>query len=77
MHIYCIDLLSSKDSISKKSKALPMFHAVTGCDTVSSFSAKGKKTAWKTWLSYHKVTSAFHLLSDRPESATLSTYLYS
>ena len=54
----------------EKSKALPMFHAITGCDTVSSFSGKGKKTAWKTWLSYHEVTSAFHLLSDRPESVT-------
>ena len=54
----------------EKSKALPMFHAITGCDTVSSFSGKGKKTAWKTWLSYHQVTSAFHLLSNRPESVT-------
>ena len=29
----------------RKSQALPMFHAYTGCDTVSSFSTKGKKTA--------------------------------
>ena len=33
---------------SEKPKALPMFHAFTGCDTVSSFSTKGKKTAWDT-----------------------------
>ncbi len=25
--------------------ALPMFHALTGCDTVSCFSGRGKKTA--------------------------------
>ncbi len=32
-----------------KSQALPMFHAYTGCDTVSSFATRGKKTAWDTW----------------------------
>ena len=54
----------------EKSKALSMFHSITGCDTVSSFSGKDKKTAWKTWLSYYEVTNAFNLLSDRPESVT-------
>ena len=29
----------------EKSSALPMFHALTGCDTVSSFVGHGKKTA--------------------------------
>ena len=28
--------------------ALPMFHALTGCDTVSSFAGHGKKAAWST-----------------------------
>ena len=56
----------------EKSKALSMFHSSTGCDTVSSFSGKDKKTAWKTWLSYHEVTNAFNLQSDRPESVTVS-----
>ena len=27
-----------------KSKALPVFHAITGCDTVSSFAGRGKIT---------------------------------
>jgi len=27
-----------------KSKALQVFHAYTGCDTVSSFNTRGKKT---------------------------------
>ena len=31
--------------------ALPMFHALTGCDTVSSFAGHGKKAAWSTWKS--------------------------
>jgi len=26
--------------------ALPMFHAFTGCDNVSCFGGRGKKTAW-------------------------------
>ena len=30
---------------SEKSKALPMFHALTGCDTVSFFAGRGKKSA--------------------------------
>ena len=29
--------------------ALPIFHALTCCDTVSSFAGHGKKTAWSTW----------------------------
>ena len=31
------------------SSALPIFHALTCCDTVSSFAGHGKKTAWSTW----------------------------
>jgi len=30
----------------QKAKALPLFHAITGCDTVSFFGGKGKRTAW-------------------------------
>ena len=30
------------------SKALPVIHAFSGCDTVSSFIGKGKKSVWKT-----------------------------
>lgn len=49
-----------------KSTALPVFHAYTGCDTVSSFSTKGKKSAWTTWMSYDDVTPAFLSLSTGP-----------
>ena len=28
---------------------IPMFHAFSGCDTVSAFCGRGKKTAWITW----------------------------
>ena len=33
----------------QKALALPMFHALTGCDTVSSFAGHGKKAAWAVW----------------------------
>ena len=33
----------------KRALALPMFHAFTGCDTVSFFARKGKRSAMKTW----------------------------
>lgn len=33
-------------------RALPFFHAFTGCDTVSAFFGKGKVMAWKTWTKF-------------------------
>ena len=42
---------------------LPVFHAFTGCDIVSSFGGRGRKTAWKIWQVFPDVTKAFeHLL---------------
>lgn len=41
-----------------KCEALPMFHALTGCDTVSCFHGKGTKSAWAAWNSYPEVTDA-------------------
>ena len=45
--------------------ALSMFHAVIGCDMVSFFGGKGKKTAWDTWKAYQAVTLAFCALVTR------------
>ena len=47
--------------------ALPMFHAFTGCDTVSSFSGRGKKTAWDTWMASDDVTGAYCALATNPD----------
>ena len=47
-------------------KALPFFHAFTGCDTVSCFYGKGKKTAMNTWNSFPEVTTAFLSLGNTP-----------
>lgn len=49
-----------------KSRALPVFHAYTGCDTVSFFSTKGKKSAWDTWAAFEEVTPTFLNLSCGP-----------
>ena len=47
--------------------ALPMFHALTGCDTLSSFAGHGKKTAWSTWKSLPELTYAPLMLADEPK----------
>jgi len=47
-----------------KSRALPFFHALTGCDTTSCFFHRGKKSAWETWNVYPEVTQAFLELCD-------------
>ena len=47
-----------------RSRSLPVFHALTGCDTTSAFKGKGKKTAWQAWQIYEAVTDTFvHLAS--------------
>ena len=46
-----------------KSQALPMFHAYTGCDTVSLFNTRGKKIAWDTWKAFDELTPALVDLS--------------
>ena len=41
-----------------------MFHAFTGCDTVSSFVNKDKKTAFKVWRALPEITPVFaHYMS--------------
>lgn len=53
-----------------RSKALPFFHAFTGCDTTSCFAGRGKKTAMDTWKLYDEVTDAFTSLSSSPSQVT-------
>ena len=47
--------------------ALPAFHAFTGCDIVSCFHRKGKKTALDTWKCFPEVTPVFIALSNPQE----------
>jgi len=44
-------------------KILPVFHTFTGCDTVSAFRGRGKKTAWNAFL-----MSLKHLLMEDSNS---------
>ena len=55
--------------------ALPMFHAFTGCDTVSFFGGRGKRTAWNTWKAYKDVTPAFCTLVSTPTLQTIKEWL--
>ena len=40
-------------------RALPMWFALTSCDTVFIFSGRGKKTAWKVWKVFPEDTETF------------------
>ena len=49
---------------------LPIFHALTECDTVSSFAGIGKKTAWEIWKVFPEVTDAFKELLRMPSDVS-------
>ena len=48
------------------SRALPMFHPLTGCDTVSTFVGHGKKTSWAAWKAFPQLTDALLSLACPP-----------
>ena len=50
----------------ERAAVLPMFHALTGCDTVSFFAGRGK-TAWDIWGVFPGLTSTLLTLSSLPE----------
>ncbi|KAK1894215.1 Nicotinate phosphoribosyltransferase [Dissostichus eleginoides] len=50
----------------EKSKGILFFHAFTGCDVVSAFRGKGKKTAWQTWEVCDEASDLFSKLSQYP-----------
>ena len=53
--------------------ALLFWHAFTGCDTVSQFAGRGKKTAWNAWVSLPEATKTFGSLPycSKPSDAEL------
>ena len=53
-------------SLAEKSKGMLFFHAFTGCDIVSAFRGKGKKSAWQTWNVCNEITENFRKLSHYP-----------
>ncbi len=61
-----------------KCRGLPFFHALTGCDNVSSFGGRGKKTAWETWKACDgvtNVTAAFCALAATPTPSIIDDYM--
>ena len=50
------------------------FHALTGCDTTSSFYKVGKGKFWNKWMEMNKhsnsLTNVFQQLSDQPKRIT-------
>ena len=55
------------------SLVLPVFHAFTGCDTVSQFAQVGKKTAWKMWETHDELTGALYELHCAPDQISEET----
>ena len=50
-----------------KSRALPVFHALTGFDTTSFVKGTGtKKLAWHAWQVYEEATERFEYLASHP-----------
>ena len=58
-----------------KSLALPMFHAFTGCDTISRVSGRGKKTAWDVRKVFPEVTDTFSALMGQPQHSDVDAAL--
>ena len=52
-----------------KSKIMSIFHAFSGCDTISSFHGRGKKSAWESLVSFPEVKVAFQYMVDHPFEA--------
>lgn len=45
---------------------MPFFHAFIGCDVVSAFRGKGKKTVWQIWNVCTEASATFAKLSKQP-----------
>ena len=43
-----------------RSRALPVFHALTGCDTSSTFRGNGNKSAWQAWQAFSESLKHFN-----------------
>ena len=59
---------------SDASWGLLFLHAVSGCDTVSSFHGIGKKTAWNAWCSMPHLKPLFAKLSRAPSHLTAQDF---
>ena len=53
---------------------LPLFHALTGCDTVSHLLGCGKKTAWSAWQNTPGLTETFAMLIREPNAFNVESH---
>jgi hypothetical protein len=61
-----------------KSRSLPVFHALTGCDTTSGFFGKSKLLAWNTWNIFPGLSQSLEALAKEPfQKLTLSSDIFS
>ena len=58
-----------------KYKALPVYHALIGCDTTSCFAGRGKRTAWASRNAFSSATPALCALAYTPSAAVLRAVL--
>ena len=56
-----------------KCKALPVIHAITGCDTVSFIAGRAKLKAWEAWMAFPTVTQPFLKIAACKEEIAAST----
>ena len=56
-----------------KANALPIFHALTGCDQTSSFSGRSKKSAWSTWQVFEELTTVLISIHRCPSEEQVKT----
>lgn len=56
-----------------RSKALPLFHALSGCDTTSQLLGCGKKTAWAAWQSMPEMTDVLNTIMESPETFAIDS----
>ncbi len=54
----------------EKARSLLFLHAFSGCDTVSFFSGRGKRTVWDVWMSFDICHSVFTALLEDPFKLT-------
>ena len=50
----------------ERSSGILFFHAFTGCDIVSAFRGKGKRSAWQTWDVCSEASDVITKLSSYP-----------
>ena len=59
----------------KKSKALPMSHALTGCNTVSAFVGRGKQTKWALWECFPELTDTLVEVNHKNKKYITESYM--